>query len=340
MSHELLRHLASRFAFDSTPSFGDLGAYHVPFDELTATSSVEARLGEAVRNGERVAVVGDSGAGKSSLVSHVLGPMAEGVAPLVVPVRTLEGDAARPDRVADELLVTVPHYLERIGRLGATDMPAGSTRRVTAHEDYSGGLRLALPWLHGELARDLGRQVAVDVPIPLTAKANALRAAFDRIAADGLQPIIVFDDTDRWLGTSDEATVEGFFTESLRWLTDLPVAVVVATHHAYVPDRQTRRRRLEFAPTRIEIPPLPGSGALAEVLARRVERNCVDSPFAGSATGDVFKDQALGALLQDYPTPDSLRQVMLLCYASVRYAINEEAERVTADHVAAARDGF
>ncbi|MGD8486990.1 MAG: hypothetical protein PVH07_10165, partial [Chloroflexota bacterium] len=314
--------------------------YHVPFDELTDTTSVEARLGEAVRSGERVAVMGDSGAGKSSLVSHVLGPMAEGVAPLVVPVRTLDRDAARPERVADELLATVPHYLERIGRLGDTDMLAGATRHVTAREDYSGGLRLALPWLQGELARDLGRQVEVDLPIPLGAKADALRAAFDRIARDGLQPIIVFDDTDRWLGTSDEATVEGFFTESLRWLTDLPVSVVVATHHAYVPDHETRRRRLAFVPTRIDIPPLPGSGALAEVLARRVDRNCVDTPFAGSGTSDVFEDEALGALLQDYPAPDSLRQVMLLGYASVRFAINEEAERVTADHVAAARDGF
>jgi Cdc6-like AAA superfamily ATPase len=266
--------------------------------------------------------------------------MAAGVAPLVVPVRALDDDAARPDRVADQLLATVPHYVERIGRLGSTDMLAGATRRVTEREDFSGGLRLALPWLHGELARDLGRQVEVDLPIPVNAKADALRAAFDRIAMDGLQPIIVFDDTDRWLGTSDEATVEGFFTESLRWLTDLPVSIVVATHHAYVPDQQSRRRRLQFLPTRIDIPPLPSSRALAEILARRVDRNCVDTPFAGSATSDAFEDEALGALLQDYPSPDSLRQVMLICYASVRFAINEESERVTADHVAAARDGF
>lgn len=34
MSHDLLVHLAERYAFDATPAFADLGVYHVPFDSM------------------------------------------------------------------------------------------------------------------------------------------------------------------------------------------------------------------------------------------------------------------------------------------------------------------
>ena len=34
MIHDLLVHLAKRYAFDATPAFADLGVYHVPFDSM------------------------------------------------------------------------------------------------------------------------------------------------------------------------------------------------------------------------------------------------------------------------------------------------------------------
>ncbi|MGI9119033.1 MAG: hypothetical protein ACR2G7_02700 [Acidimicrobiales bacterium] len=86
MSAELLGALQRAHAFDPFPVREDLGVYHVPFSQLVGSAHVEATLLDSCRRFERVAVVGDSGTGKSSLTARLLGPLAEGVAPILVPV--------------------------------------------------------------------------------------------------------------------------------------------------------------------------------------------------------------------------------------------------------------
>jgi ABC-type glutathione transport system ATPase component len=56
-------------------------------DSLTGAQSFEAELSRAVRSGERVALVGPSGGGKSSVVASTFGPLEEGIAPIRVRVR-------------------------------------------------------------------------------------------------------------------------------------------------------------------------------------------------------------------------------------------------------------
>jgi len=82
----LLKRLREAHAFDHAPPRDDLGVYHVPFDKLAAVRSPEQYLVRAVRNGERIAVIGRSGSGKSSLIEHVLGPTEPGIAPIRLPV--------------------------------------------------------------------------------------------------------------------------------------------------------------------------------------------------------------------------------------------------------------
>ena len=55
--------LADRYVFESSPTRYDLGALHVPFDELTQPGQTEARLDAAVRRREPVALIGASGSG-------------------------------------------------------------------------------------------------------------------------------------------------------------------------------------------------------------------------------------------------------------------------------------
>ena len=81
-----LEALANAYAFESSPGRADLGVLHVPFDELTGSNQTEARLGASVRRHEPIAVIGASGCGKSSVMAHVLGPKAEGVVPVYVPL--------------------------------------------------------------------------------------------------------------------------------------------------------------------------------------------------------------------------------------------------------------
>lgn len=83
----ILERLRGEHAFDPAPDYLDLGSYHVPFDSLTGAQSFEAELSRAVRSGERVALVGPSGGGKSSVVASTFGPLEEGIAPIRVRVR-------------------------------------------------------------------------------------------------------------------------------------------------------------------------------------------------------------------------------------------------------------
>ena len=84
-----------------------------------------------------------SGAGKSSVVSHVLGLTATGVAPMVVPVHSLDAGATNPARIADDLPTLLGRYPEQVGALGAGDdatKATGTTRRVTRSRRHSSGV--------------------------------------------------------------------------------------------------------------------------------------------------------------------------------------------------------
>ena len=100
----LLSRLRDGHVFEHAPSRLDLGKYHVPYGELTG-QSLEKRLGDGLRRGERLAVVGVSGSGKSSLIEHVLGPFAEGVYPIAVPVAVEPSDRVCDVREVASLIV-------------------------------------------------------------------------------------------------------------------------------------------------------------------------------------------------------------------------------------------
>lgn len=105
MSRDLLGLLQQRNAFNATPLTRQLAELHVPFDDLAGERVCEAPVEAAIRRGERVALVGTSGAGKSSVIAHVLGPLVEGVAPIPVPV------AAEPAGVASDPVAFGRHLL-------------------------------------------------------------------------------------------------------------------------------------------------------------------------------------------------------------------------------------
>ena len=77
MSVDLLTELQGAHAFESVPSRQEMADFHVAFDTLTGTVGCETAALGALRRGERVALVGPTGAGKSSVIASVLGPLVE-----------------------------------------------------------------------------------------------------------------------------------------------------------------------------------------------------------------------------------------------------------------------
>lgn len=337
MSSALLSHLADRYTFDGSPGFLDLGAYHVPFDTMTGTTRVEARLTSGAARGERIALIAPSGSGKSSVVSHVLGPTATDVAPIVVPVHSLDDGATSPARIADELLMLLSRYPDQVRGLGNIDDPTmatGATRQVTHSHRHSSGVGLAWGWLRGELAREVQRQVQTDQPISLREKTELLDQALERIRRADLQPVIVFDDTDRW--RDDTTTVTGFFRDVTRWLTELPVSLVVATHTHYFDIGVSREALLEFLDTPVEIPSLPSPDVLTTILARRIALNVEGTKYAGADLSAAVTAPAVNALFSTYTDGSSLRRVLQIAHVALAEAINADADAVDADHVTAA----
>lgn len=126
MSAELLLALQEAHAFDPFPVRDDLGIYHVPFRELAGDDHIEETLGDGCRRYERIAIVGDSGTGKSSLTASVLGPLAVGVAPVVVPV------AIEPNETVSEPRAMFAHIAAVIARVAADAASLSATEREQA----------------------------------------------------------------------------------------------------------------------------------------------------------------------------------------------------------------
>src|SRR3954454_21060233 len=123
MSTDLLTALQAANAFEAAPVLRELHELHVPFDHLvvrttSANGPWEGALDAALRRRERVAVIGASGEGKSSLMQYVLRPTVEGLFPLPVPV-------ALADRaVVSDPIAFAGHVVDMIERHVRRSLPA------------------------------------------------------------------------------------------------------------------------------------------------------------------------------------------------------------------------
>ena len=71
------------------------------------------------------------------------------------------------------------------------------------------------------MARQVTHQTKLEARANLVDKADALAKVLEIVSAEGLQPVLVFDDTDRWLRNGGTKLVESFFGEGVRWMFDL-----------------------------------------------------------------------------------------------------------------------
>lgn len=307
---------------------------------MTRETQVEGRLSAGAHGGERIALIAGSGAGKSSAISYVLGPDAPGVAPILVPIHPLGDHASTPDRVADEILSLLRRHVLR----GATESVTGTSRRVTEARRRSRSIGLSLDWLKGERATEVERQTETESLISLREKAEVIDLIFRGIHQDGLQPVIIFDDSDRWLAGTPRETIPGFFRGVVRWLTDFPVSVVVATHARYLepgPECSDHDRAdlLEFLDTRIEIPRVPSLEALTQVLERRIACNIEDTVHSNAILSDAVTEQAVEALFDFYVAGAALRKTLQTAHIALADAARTGAETVQANHIVAAQQG-
>lgn len=346
MSAELLARLQEAHAFDPFPIREDLGVYHVPFSQLVdAATHIEQTLLDACRRFERAAVVGDSGTGKSSLTASVLGPLVEGVAPILIPV------AAEPDEIVTEPRAMFAHIAAEIARF-ATDATALSSDdresalgRLTMQRPIGRvgrNLRLGAGWMGATVSADLSKQAGPSRSIERSAS-GTLEVVHQMLATihnHDLVPILVFDDTDRWLSgsalTAHEALARSFFGRVLPALVGLRCSLVVAVHPHYLADDAIRGNIERALEIRIDVPTLTTPHAIGEIVHSRVQAHLPAG--AGEQLADVMTDDAVTRLFKLYHggLRGELRGVLRTAHVALTDACDIGAEVITGRLIQAA----
>lgn len=166
----------------------------------------------------------------------------------------------------------------------------------------------------------------------------ALKRLVSMFRARGLEPYLIFDDTDAWLqlpGQEQEARelASGFFGSNVRMLTrEIDCGFALAVHRSYLelPAYQEVAESLEV----VELPVLSDPvSAIVAILQRRI-----DIEELGIAVSDAFAGDAIEALSRIYLDIPDLRRVMATASLAVRKAhADDEATIVTQEAVIAAR---
>lgn len=340
MSLDLLLRLQQAHAFDASPLRHDLSVYHVPFNELSETGSPEQLLAGAARRGERLAVVGRSGSGKSSLIEHVLGPGAPGVAPIAVPVFGEPTQVVTSvQRVAGLIIQTIVDHAD----LGETEqrgaLEGANPNRIEPARVRTSGLRLGGEWMGASIRAEVQRQIP-DVPaLPRSAQATleVVDQLLTTIQGDGLTPILVFDDTDRWFRGSGNTVGHhdlalAFFGTILPELRQRPAGLVIAAHSNYLEDNALADHLRATIETRIDIPAATSPDALGKVIhSRIVAHTAQELPSEAPPLTDVVNPTALARLFDLYHDEftGGLRDVIRTMHVAVTEACNGGYPAVT-----------
>src|SRR4051794_9962840 len=202
MTSDLLLALQAANAFEAAPVLRELHELHVPFDELAqlpppVPGSWELALDAALRRRERVAVLGNSGEGKSSLMQFVLRPTVEGLFPLPVPVAL-----ADPSVVSDPVAFAA-HVVGMIERHVRRSLPsrsggAGLVPRSPVSHSYKWSVAPELMGVKLEVAREV-QAVAEENPRTGAEAVTTAQLLIEVIDRAGLQGTLVLDDTDKWV---------------------------------------------------------------------------------------------------------------------------------------------
>lgn len=193
---------------------------------------------------------------------------------------------------------------------------------------FGGGANLGV--VKGDLGRELGDEGArIDQPIPTEEVGQVVVRMLQLIRLRDITPVIVVDDSDRWLSDADKATVDVFFGRIMRWVAALNASMVVAVHETYREAKGYQQARSDgWIEEEIWIPALTDSSQLGRLLSKRVTARAadrrLDDAFEVAAVDELFGYYLSGAKL-------SLRRTLTVCQEAVRQVAKDpEANVVTA----------
>lgn len=160
----------------------------------------------------------------------------------------------------------------------------------------------------------------------------------ETVAHEGVTPVFLFDDTDRWLGTAfddPDRLVSAFFGNVMLQLRDLPCSLVVAVHPRYRQLTGASESIDRVLTTRISLPALPDADAVVRLLGRRIEAHIdVDREpgrWMGASVHDVFSSDAVERPFEHYRRGqgNELRTVVRTVHVALAEACDVRTDLIT-----------
>lgn len=333
MTNHLLQELLGARTLDPVQIGVDLRIYHYPFDDMTGKTEVELRLRESLARGERVALIGATGSGKTSTAAYVVDSLGESTAPFRIGVAIDDPlILGNPGRFAQHVVRRLAMTADQISASLRTDLRVGVADEheiVRARSrSVQGGLNVKIASISGSLgtvSQSITERTSAQEMIEL------LEAALQLVAETGSQPLLIFDDTDTWIqvGYADlDQRRASFFGDILRMLSGLGCGLLIAVHPQYLPTPEFRNANAGFLSTTIEIPRVPGVEGLASVLDQRVVG-------AGGKLTDVFEDEAVAELFREYEVNElSLRAALRCASTALAHAVDAGKELIGVEAIA------
>jgi hypothetical protein len=308
--------------FDPPVAYRDLADFHLDFGELGPESPESEVRERAEKERGCCAVIGVSGAGKSSLIASV----AASLQPTRFPVR-IQG-VTSVDALTREGFA---YHLARETLRAFSEITVGPPRRRT--------LRPARTKLASSVqTRSAGVKGSVSVPLPadfkaeVTSRARAITEERDPVAVGqaveelvqvttGFERrlLLIVEDTDVFMPPNPLNATEGerpqrFIEQVLEYLArELPTTSLVAVNSRYA------ERLPKGVISTVSVPRLR-----APALARLIEHYAARNGLALERAEDVIEPEALTYLAGRYAETRDVRRTLELLHKAARKMVGEE----------------
>jgi hypothetical protein len=333
MSRERIVEIAETGVFRPRSRPWELHELHVPFDALSETEDYEQKAVNNLIQGTCVAVIGESGTGKSSVIAWLCSQLPDSHLALRIPITGVEdpGSVGEIARLALSIVLDGIAFDSRDEReLEEARADSRTTTRLPVgfNAKLGGG---AIPAEVGINAASLQEEFDQD-----RLEGEHLLALNGRLIPileeGGITPVFVFEDTEATVGAEEgHESAEAFFAGPLSAFVDqvdAPTIVAVQTH---LIDDSRAFGRLAPSLQRLTIPLLENRAraVVDSILARRLEPATLDDALAS-----VFDQAGLDELADFYQSSGGdLRRVLAAVHEAAERASSDEAELIALPHV-------
>lgn len=317
MIENVINELQQIRAFDPTVKFEELGYLHVAFDDLYSTTTVESRISQAVRRGDRVALIGTTGNGKSSTASFVASPMDEAIVAFRIGVTVEDPELlTNPGRFAQFVVRHIARDAAEVTEQQRIQLQLNVAETHPVRNERIRRTRGKINAKFLELSGELGVVVSsIDQPTSSHEYIEALDHALNLVRSTGAIPVLIIDDSDTWLEVAEgklSETRRSFFGPIMRMLAERNCGLIVAVDECYLENADYQPAHNGFLSTEVRIPRLRDAGDLERIFSRRIEQ------IEGAVVGEVFTDSVMEDIYSDYESSNrSLRQTMRLVHSSL-----------------------